>query len=98
MSYDVFIAKQFKDRDNIKPDEPTIGQVISVSPIQISILNGGATLKEEIIELSNDFCIFTGTCEVDGKTGTCSIDRTLKQGEAVKCIPTDGGQKYFIMR
>ena len=36
--------------------------------------------------------------EVDGKTGTCSIDRTLKTGEYVKCIPTDSGQRWFIVR
>jgi hypothetical protein len=98
MSYGVEIAKLFKDRDNVQPDEPTIGQVVSISPITISIFNNKVLLTDSIIELSNDFCVLTGTCIVDGKTGTCSIDRTLKQGEYVKCIPTSGGQRWFIVR
>ena len=98
MSYDVGLAKAFKDRENVLPDEPMMGKVISVDPLKISIFNGQAELNSNLVELSNDFCIMTGTCTVDGKTGTCSIDRTLKTGEEVKCIPTNGGQKYFIMR
>ena len=63
-----------------------------------SIFNNQVLLNDKIVELSNDFCIMTGTCEVDGKFGTCSIDRTLKVGEEVKCIPTSKGQIWFIMR
>ena len=55
-------------------------------------------LSEELVELSSDFCMLTGTCEVDGKTGICSIDRTLKVNEYVKCIPTNNGQRWFIVR
>lgn len=98
MSYAVGIAKEFNKRNNQTVDEPTVGKVISVNPISISIFNDQVKLTDSLIELSNDFCVMTGTCEVDGKTGTCSIDRTLKVGEYVKCIPTSGGQKYFIMR
>ena len=98
MSWEIDIAKEFKNRDNISPDEPVIGKVIGVSPVVISIYSGQVLLNENLIELSNDFCILTGTCEVDGKTGTCSIDRTLKVNEEVKCIPTSSGQRWFIMR
>ena len=98
MDYAVFIAKQLRKRDNIKPDEPTIGQVVSINPITISIFNNQVLLTDTLIELSNDFCVLNGTCEIDGKTGTCSIDRTLKVGEYVKCIPTSSGQKWFIAR
>lgn len=98
MTYDVGLAKAFKKRDNVSPDEPTIGQVLSLNPISISIFNGQVILTDALVELSNDFCIMTGTCTIDGKTGTCTIDRTLKVGEEVKCIPTNGGQRYFIMR
>ena len=98
MGYDVGLAKAFKDRENIVPDEPTIGKVVSVEPLSISIFNNQVLLNDKIVELSNDFCIMTGTCEVDGKSGTCSIDRTLKVGEEVKCIPTSKGQRRFIVR
>ena len=98
MNYSVEIAKMFKERENIKSFEPTIGKVVSVEPLSISIFNNQVLLNDKIVELSNDFCIMTGTCEVDGKSGTCSIDRTLKVGEEVKCIPTSKGQIWFIMR
>lgn len=98
MSYGVEIAKMLKERENIKSFEPTIGQVISISPVVISIYSGQVMLYENLVELSADFCVINGTCEVDGKTGTCSIDRTLKTGEYVKCIPTDSGQRWFIAR
>jgi hypothetical protein len=98
MDYAVFIAKQLRERDNIKSDEPTIGEVVSTDPLVISIFSGQVLLNYNLVELSNDFCILNGTCEVDGKIGTCSIDRTLKAGEYVKCIPTSSGQKWFIVR
>lgn len=98
MDYAVFIAKQLIKRDNIKSDEPTIGEVVSTAPLVISIFSGQVLLNDNLVELSNDFCILNGTCEVDGKIGTCSIDRTLKAGEYVKCIPTSSGQKWFIVR
>ena len=98
MSWETDLAKEFKNRDNIQSLEPTIGQVISVSPVKISAFSGNVILTDNIIELSNDFCIMEGTCIVDGKTGTCTIDRTLKNGEYVQCIPTNGGQKWFIAR
>lgn len=98
MGYDVGLAKAFKDRENVSPDEPVLGKVVSIDPVKISAFNDKVLLDGALIELSNDFCIMAGTCEVDGKTGTCTIDRTLKVGEEVKCIPTSGGQKWFIMR
>ncbi|WP_244833367.1 DUF2577 family protein [Clostridium sp. BJN0001] len=96
--YYVDLANELKKRNNSKPCEPTIGKVISISPLKISIFNGQVLLDGNIIELSNDFCILNGTCEVNGETGTCSIDRTIKQGEEVQCIPTNNGQKWFIAR
>lgn len=98
MSYGVEIAKMLKERENIKSFEPTIGQVLSNSPVSISIFSGQVILTENLVELSSDFCVFNGTCTVDGKIGTCSIDRTLKAGEYIKCIPTDNGQRWFIAR
>ena len=98
MNYDISFAKALKKRENIKSFEPTIRQVISTAPVVISIYSGQALLSEELVELSSDFCMLTGTCEVDGKTGICSIDRTLKVNEYVKCIPTNNGQRWFIVR
>ena len=98
MNYDISFAKALKKRENILPDEPVQGHVISVNPVKISIYNGAVILNERIIYLSSDFSVLTGTCTVNGETGTVTIDRTIKTGETVTCIPTARGQKYFISR
>ncbi|MBN1079263.1 DUF2577 family protein [Clostridium botulinum] len=97
MSVYVDIAKEFRKRNNITADEPTIGQITSVNPINISIFNNKVILSDNLIYVSNSLSIYTGTCTVDGKTGTCTIDRSLKVGDNVLCVPTSNGQKWFIV-
>ena len=93
----VEIAKEFKKRNNVTPDEAVIGKVISVNPISVSLFNGQATFKGNQLYISNSLSVYSGTCEVDGKTGTCTIDRSLKVGDSVLCVPTNNGQKWFIV-
>lgn len=97
MSWDIEIAKELKKRNNIDIDEPTTGTVISVNPLSISIFNNQVILTSDLIHVSNSLGILNGTCTVDGKTGTCTIDRSLQKGNEVLCIPSSKGQKWFIV-
>ena len=95
--YDVELAKEFKKRNNKQPDEAVIGKVLSINPVTISLFNGQSTFSGEQIYVSGSLNVYTGTCEIDGKTGTCTIDRSLKVGDSVLCVPTNNGQKWFVV-
>lgn len=97
MAWDVDLAKELKKRNNIDIDEPTTGTVISINPISISIFNNQFILTSNLINISNSLGIYTGTCMIDGKSGICTIDRSLKVGNKVLCVPTSKGQKWFIV-
>ncbi|WP_321833639.1 DUF2577 family protein [Clostridium butyricum] len=95
--WDIELAKEFKKRNNAIPDEAVIGKVNSVNPVSISLFNGQSTFSGEQVYVSGSLSVYTGTCEVDGKTSTCTIDRSLKVGDSVLCVPTNNGQKWFIV-
>lgn len=97
MSWDYDLAKEFKKRNNKEMDEPIIGTVISSSPLSISLFNGSVILNNNNSYVCSNLSILTGACIVDGKTGTCTIDRSLKNGDKVLCIPSNNGQFYFII-
>ena len=97
MSWEYKLAKEFKKRDNKDIDEAIIGTVISTDPISISLFNGSVILNNSNYYLCSNLSILSGTCTVDGKTGTCTIDRSLKTGDKVLCIPSNLGQTYFIV-
>ena len=96
MSWDTDLAKEFKKRNNIEAIEPTTGKVDSVNPLSISIYNGGAVLSGSLIQVSKNLKKHTGTCTVNGYTGTCEIDLSINEGDSVLCVPTNNGQKWFI--
>ena len=96
MSYDVELAKEFKTRNNVVPIEPTTGTVNSVLPLSVSIFNGEVVLTGDIVQVSKNLKKHTGTCTVNGYTGECKIDLSLRVGDNVLCIPTSGGQKWYI--
>lgn len=98
MSWDYDLAKEFKNRDNKEIDEAIIGTVISSSPLSISLFNGSIILNNTNSYVCSNLGILRGTILVDdGKTGTCTIDRSLKVGDKVLCIPSNSGQTYFII-
>lgn len=97
MSWEYKLAKEFKKRNNREIDETVIGTVIGVNPISISIFNGSVILNSNNSYICSNLGIFSGTCTVDGKTGTCTIDRSLKVNDKVLCIPSNAGQTYFII-
>lgn len=97
MAWDVDLAKEFKNRNNLVPDEAVIGKVVCTDPISISLFNGQATFSGDYIYVSKSLSIYTGTCEIEGRTGVCTIDKSLKAGDNVLCIPASRGQKWFIV-
>lgn len=107
MSVYTDIAKEFKARNNPSIDEPVIGTVISSSPLSISIYNGAITLNKDIIYVCENLVSIKGTISISSFSdsngdshavnNTFEIKRTLNVGDKVMCIPTDHGQKYFIV-
>ena len=97
MTWDYKLAKEFKKRNNKEIDEAVIGTVISASPLSISLFNGSVILNATNSYVCSNLGILNGTCTVDGKTGTCTIDRSLKVNDKVLCIPSNNGQTYFII-
>lgn len=96
MSWDVELAKQFRNRDNKGVDEAVIGTVISESPLSVSLFNGSVILNSSNSYICSSLGVLQGICIVDGKEGTFIIDRSLKAGNKVLCVPSNSGQTYFI--
>lgn len=97
MSWDYDFAREFKKRDNKDIDEAIIGTVISASPLSISLFKGSVILNNSNSYICSNLSLINGTCTIEGKTGTCVIDRSLKAGDKVLCIPSNSGQTYFII-
>lgn len=98
MSWDYDFAREFKKRDNQEVEGAVIGTVISVDPLSVSLFSGSVILNNRNSYVCSNLGILQGTILVgDGKTGTCTIDRSLKSGDEVLCIPSSNGQTYFII-
>lgn len=97
MSWAYKFAQELKVRNNKDIDEAIIGTVISANPLSISLFNGLVILNNSNSYICSNLGILNGTCTVDGKTGTCTIDRSLKVGDKVLCVPSNSGQTYFII-
>lgn len=97
MSWDYKLAQELKKRDNIVSDDPVVGTVINITPITISLFNGAVILNDTNSYICSNLSVLNGTCSVDGKTGVCTIDRSLKVGDKVLSIPSNNGQTYFII-
>lgn len=96
MSWEYNLAKEFKKRDNQDVDEPIIGVVVGTNPIQISVYGGSVILNNTNSYISSSLVTLTGTGIYNDTNITCTIDRNLKNGDKVFCIPFNGGQKYFV--
>lgn len=97
MSWAYDLASELRKRDNKDIDEPVIGTVISSNPLSISLFNGSVILNNSNSYVCSNLGVLKGTCIIDGKSGTCTIDRSLKNGDKVLCIPSNDGQTYFIV-
>lgn len=103
MSYDVEMAKLFKERENIDIDEVIEGTVLSTSPIKISIYNGHIILDSDQCYICESLKNMYGTItlynfpEHGTVTTQFTIARNLKAGDRVMCAPTAKGNRYFIV-
>lgn len=109
MSEIVRLAQQFKSRNNPNLDmiQAMVGTVISVEPLQIGIYNNSVILTSELCYMCSNLTNYTknssfvlntstdlGTISCDG---TISYKDIIKVGDNLMCIPTNNGQKYFIV-
>lgn len=107
MSYDVELAKRYKDRDNPIPLEPLLGDVISIDPLKIAIMQNQAILTGDLCYLCSNlvsnakYAAFVlnnvGDYGSVSTNGTIEYMNILKTGDKVMCVPTANGQKYFIV-
>lgn len=98
MSWEYDFAREFKKRNNKDIDEAVIGTVISANPVTVSLFNGSVILNNTNSYICSNLGILKGTILVeDGRTGTCTIDRSLKVNDKVLCVPSNSGQLYFII-
>lgn len=97
MSWEYDFAKELIKRNNKEIDEAVIGTVMSASPVIVSLFNGSVILNNTNSYVCSNLGILQGTCLVDGKTGACTIDRSLKVNDKVLCVPSNSGQTYFII-
>lgn len=104
MNHIVELAKEIKNRDNPDVDEAIIGKLMSVNPITISLFNGQAIYTEGVnCYICENLKGISGNIDLENVVdhGTIStkftVTRNLNVGDEVLCIPTAGGQKYFIL-
>jgi len=98
-TWDTYIIKQLKNRDNIDPDEAVIGDIISIDPITVSILDGQAIFTNGVnCFIGESLKSITGQITINGNTTTdFTITRTLSIDDKVLCLPINKGQKYVIV-
>lgn len=101
------LAKQFRKRDNPIPLGPLIGDVISVNPLKIAIMNNQVILTDNLCYLCSNLvsnaksAVFVLDSVADhgsvSTNGTITYSDILKAGNKVMCVPTANMQKYFIV-
>ena len=88
-TWDTYIIKQLKNRDNIDPDEAVIGDIISIDPITVSILDGQAIFTNGVnCFIGESLKSITGQITINGNTITSTLQdlasELAKQGIYVK--------------
>lgn len=103
MSYDIEMAKMFKERENPNIDEPVIGTILSIDPIEVSLYKGQVILQANQCYICETLKNIKGDIKLDNTPTNGSIvtsftiTRGLEIGDNVMCVPTSKGQKYFIV-
>lgn len=107
MGYDVKLAKEFKKRNNAKPYEALLGDVISVEPLKIAIFQNRVILTSDLcyvcsnlVSNATNASFVLNSVATHGSistNGTITYSDILKVGDKVMCVPTAERQKYFIV-
>lgn len=102
-TWDMVLTKQFRDRDNKEQVSATIGTIISVNPMSISLYNGKVILNNKQIIVCNSLLtinaniVLNNVAEYGTVTTECIITNTINNGDKVLCLPTSDGQTFFIL-
>lgn len=107
MGYDVILANEFYKRNNKKISEAVKGEVLSVSPLKIGIMQNKVVLENDLIYICSKVAQDILNCNINlnsvadndsiSTSGTIQIKDLFKKGDYLMCVPTEGGQKYFII-
>lgn len=107
MSYEVDLANELFKRNNIKINEAVRGEVLSVSPLRIGIMQNKVVLENDWIYICSrvaqdilNFNIQLNSVADHGDietNGTIQIKDLFKKGDYLMCIPTENGRKYFVV-
>lgn len=108
-SYDIKLAQHLRTRDNQEAEGPTLGEVIALEPLTISIYDGNATIIQGdkcyicsslIINYTRAASIFlksVGNIGAVTTDGTITYKDILKIKDKVLCLPSADGQTFFII-
>jgi len=125
MAWDSELAKLFNERNNIKPHESQLGEVISIEPLKIALFDNKVILDEDhfyICSALEKEYVRKADMKIKAYSVECSAmdsggDSTeaisikeksdydveikfkdiFKKGDKLLCLPTNNGQKYFII-
>jgi len=97
------LASNLKEMKNPKHIGASIGAVVSISPVTVSIAGGGILLKEgEELHVSDRLKDITLDCviEIEGeetKEGKITLKPDLKKGDYVFVVPMEGEQMWVAV-
>lgn len=95
MSWDIDIAKQFKSRDNEIPIGPVLGEVISISPLKISVFGNRVILTEKQCYLcSNIVNNYIKKANLNIKAYNVNINATDSNGDSINSMNVNDKNDY----
>lgn len=101
MSWEVELAKEFKQRDNQEVEGAVLGTIISSDPITISIYNNKVILDSKNCYICSNLISIAKAADIElnntTNTGQITFKDILKPNDKVLCLPTANGQKFFII-
>ncbi|MBW9170784.1 DUF2577 domain-containing protein [Clostridium estertheticum] len=98
MSYDIDIAMGLNKRNNIQNIGAVLGNVLSINPLKVSILDNELMIDEDNGYIcSNLIEDIIETVNINGVDTTVTFKKTLKVGDIVLVIADTTDQKYFVI-
>ena len=102
MTWNIEMAKLFKQRDNKTPISAIMGQVISVEPFKISIFNGKAILSNEQLYICSSLASnYKRNADIKMDNTVYNSEITYKDiltiGDNVLCLADSTGQVFYII-